>query len=66
MQIEKNNASLKNQSIERTLEDASMYNRTRIQAGMLCPKCHSAKLDYNGLLQLVCPQCGVIETGAST
>jgi ribosomal protein S27AE len=36
------------------------------QDNMLCPRCGTAVMDYNGLLQLVCPQCGVLETGAST
>jgi len=23
-----------------------------------CPNCHQAALEYNGLLNLVCPKCG--------
>jgi len=38
----------------------------RPHVGQTCPRCQAAQLDYNGLLQLVCPQCGVIETGAFT
>lgn len=38
----------------------------RLQAGMICPGCNDTRLDYNGLLQLICPRCGVIETGAFT
>jgi uncharacterized protein (DUF983 family) len=38
----------------------------RLRAGMTCPRCQQGKLDYNGLLQLACPVCGLIETGACT
>ena len=31
--------------------------------GDLCPVCKAEKLDYNGLLQLECPQCGFTEGG---
>jgi len=37
-----------------------------LKAGMLCPRCQKAKIEYNGLLQLVCPNCGLTEAGAST
>jgi hypothetical protein len=32
----------------------------------LCPICHTERLDYNGLLNLVCPVCGLIEGGCFT
>ena len=38
----------------------------RLRAGMTCPYCHRAQLDYNGLLQLMCPRCGVLETETFT
>jgi hypothetical protein len=37
-----------------------------LRAGMACPCCHQAQLDYNGLLQLMCPRCGVVESGTFT
>lgn len=37
-----------------------------LRPGMLCPRCKSAKIKYNGMLNLVCPNCGLTETGAST
>ena len=39
---------------------------TRLRAGIVCPFCDQEKLDYNSLLQLVCPRCGLLETGAFT
>jgi len=36
------------------------------QAGMMCPKCKNAVLDYDGLLNLVCPNCGVLQGGCFT
>ena len=38
----------------------------RLRAGMVCPRCHQARIEYNGLLNLVCPKCGLTEVGAST
>jgi len=39
---------------------------TQLRGGVLCPRCTAARLDYNGLLQLMCPRCGVLETGTFT
>ncbi len=38
----------------------------RLREGMICPRCHQAKIEYDGLLNLVCPKCGLTEVGAST
>jgi uncharacterized protein (DUF983 family) len=38
----------------------------RLRADMVCPRCHKGKIVYNGLLNLVCPNCGLTEVGAST
>jgi len=37
-----------------------------LQAGMICPRCGQAEIDYDSLLQLVCPNCGLKEAGACT
>jgi hypothetical protein len=29
------------------------------QAGALCPRCKQGVLDYNGMLMLECPVCGL-------
>ena len=36
------------------------------RAGQVCQKCQSGVLDYDGLLNLVCPNCGLIESGCFT
>jgi hypothetical protein len=36
------------------------------RAGSLCPKCKKAVLDYDGLLNLVCPNCGTVQGGCFT
>jgi len=33
---------------------------------MVCPRCKEGKIEYNGMLNLVCPNCGLTEAGAST
>ena len=38
----------------------------RLREGMICPRCQQAKMEYNGLLQLTCPECGLTEAGACT
>lgn len=37
-----------------------------LRPGMTCPRCGVGIIDYDGLLQLVCPNCGLTEAGAST
>ncbi len=37
-----------------------------LRAGMPCPRCKETEIEYNGLLQLVCPNCGLTEAGANT
>lgn len=34
--------------------------------GDLCPKCGQERLDYDGLLNLVCPRCGAAAVGCFT
>lgn len=34
--------------------------------GDLCPHCRNGYLDYDGLLNLVCQQCGYVLAGCST
>ena len=38
----------------------------RLREGMICPRCHAAQMTYDGMLNLVCPNCGLTEAGAST
>ncbi len=33
--------------------------------GRKCPRCRKGKLDYDGLLNLVCPQCGHVALAGS-
>lgn len=32
-----------------------------LRAGDLCPKCQVERVDYDGLLNLACPQCGTLD-----
>lgn len=34
--------------------------------GDLCPRCRQARMDYDGLLNLVCPRCGYTAGGCFT
>jgi len=33
--------------------------------GTLCPDCRQAELDYNSVLELICPNCGYREPGGA-
>lgn len=37
-----------------------------IRFGGLCPKCKKGEFDYDGLLNLVCPNCGYTSGGCFT
>jgi hypothetical protein len=37
-----------------------------LRSGDLCPNCREATMDYDGLLNLVCPQCGYRHAGCFT
>lgn len=45
------------------LDDGS---KSELHAGDLCPHCRSAKLDYDGTLNLACPKCGFTLAGCFT
>lgn len=38
----------------------------KLRAGDLCPQCKRARLDYDGLLNLSCPECGYAVGGCFT
>lgn len=60
---------LKNQELElknRGLDDKHAQMRHDPLVGELCPRCQEGHLDYDGLLNLVCQQCGYTLTGCST
>ena len=37
-----------------------------LRAGDTCPKCKCYLLDYDGLLNLACPECGIAGSGCFT
>ena len=47
-------------------EDSSPSCKRRVRAGEICPTCKIGVIDYDGLLNLYCSICGVVETGSFT
>jgi hypothetical protein len=39
---------------------------TGLRAGDLCPRCGQARLEYDGLLHLACPECKYALEGCNT
>ncbi len=52
--------------IQETTSTETSECRDEIRAGQLCPKCKKALIDYDGLLNLTCPECGLVESGSFT
>jgi len=69
MAPETNNLTPKPSNLTEKASDISicyLLPDERLSPGMTCPRCKSAKIDYDGLLNLVCPNCGLTEAGACT
>ncbi len=47
-------------------EPALLLEGDVLRPGDLCPRCHTAALDYDGLLNLACPGCGFTLSGCFT
>ena len=49
-------------------KNTSSYNEPgeSLRRGMTCPRCHAAKIIYNEMVDLFCPNCGLTETGTNT
>lgn len=63
-----NNKDVKEGREEETEEYPVCYLRPgeRLREGSVCPRCHAAKMVYDGMLNLKCPNCGLTEAGACT
>lgn len=47
-------------------EESALEDHGELRAGDLCPRCGKARLDYDGLLNLACPECGYALGGCFT
>ncbi len=47
-------------------EQESTEKKVEIRVGAICPKCLKGIFDYDGLLNLVCPNCGFTAGGCFT
>jgi hypothetical protein len=51
---------------ENAIGPTMWVSMARLRAGDLCPICRKEALDYDGLLNLACPQCGYAMGGCFT
>ncbi len=47
-------------------QDENLASPKAAQPGQPCPRCHQGIMDYDGLLNLVCPVCHYVEGGGCT
>jgi uncharacterized protein (DUF983 family) len=59
-------SGMENQAMPSQGEVAEKTAQDDFRAGFLCPKCGLGRLDYDGMLNLVCPNCGLIQGGCFT
>ena len=52
--------------ISLSMEEIKQVESFIPEAGALCPQCRSAKIDYDGMLNLSCPDCSFTLAGCST
>ena len=43
-----------------------VYPSISLRAGITCPRCQAGTIDYDSMLHLVCPSCGLTEAGVCT
>ena len=48
------------------LDESPQVQHGELRLGDLCPQCGEHYLDYDGLLNLACPQCGAQASGCFT
>ena len=51
---------------KQTESEEKSQKSCRLEAGQTCPQCGNSTLEYNGLLNLVCPACGYELAGSFT
>jgi len=54
--------------LDANTENTSSYNEPgeSLRRGMICPRCHTATIIYNEMVDLFCPNCGLTEPGTYT
>ncbi len=48
------------------LKEVEQYYSYEIRIGVVCPKCRKGTFDYDGMLNLVCSNCGYTSGGCFT
>lgn len=47
-------------------QDSGVHKAGEYRQGDICPRCSTGCLDYDGLLNLSCPECGYAQAGCFT
>jgi uncharacterized Zn finger protein (UPF0148 family) len=56
-----NPAAREDQANSIAVVDLKPIAKGPVRRGEHCPQCHAGILDYNGMLDLECPECGYYE-----
>jgi uncharacterized protein (DUF983 family) len=60
-----NDKNIKQDEYSQTIE-AGLSKICHLRSGDTCPRCQTGKMEYDGLLNLTCIQCGYIIGGGFT
>lgn len=61
-----NSGALPSFRLNQQQEESNVPPLKAAQPGQPCPRCHQGIMDYDGLLNLVCPVCHYVEGGGCT
>jgi ribosomal protein S27AE len=66
MKFKQNDNKLEEKPIKIELFDIGQFDSYEIRVGVICPKCRKGTFDYDGMLNLVCSNCGYTSGGCFT
>ena len=66
MRSKRYDVKLDEKQIRFELFDIGESDSVEVRIGVICPKCQKGTFDYDGMLNLVCSECGYTSGGCFT